>query len=305
MIDRIRDLISGLSKNLQGAFWLFMSVFAFTTMAALAKYLGNDFHAFQISFFRASFSLIVILPFLFKAGLSQGGIKTKVPLLQIARGTISAIGIMLGFYAIVNMPLADAQAIRFSSSLFVVPLAAIFLNEKVGLKRTIAALLGFLGVLIMLNPSGSFNVAALSALGAAIAFAGAAIFVKVVSKYDKPITLMFYSNIVSIPIMIIPAILVWITPNFDQLVLILIMAVCASIAHNFFIRAYAIGEASVIAPIDYVRLLASAAIDFLIFGIIFGINTLIGSSIIILSTLYIVRREAKIQKSKKQEFEQI
>ena len=296
MIDKVNGFVSGLSNNLQGAFWLFMSVFAFTTMAALAKYLGNDFHAFQISFFRASFSLIVILPFLIKA---------KVPLLQIARGVISAIGIMMGFYAIVNMPLADAQAIRFSSSLFVVPLAAIFLHERVGLKRTVAALIGFLGVIIMLNPSGNYNIAALSALGAAIAFAGAAIFVKVVSKYDQPITLMFYSNIVSIPIMIIPALLVWITPNLDQLILILLMAICASIAHNFFIRAYAIGEASVIAPIDYVRLLASAAVDFLIFGIIFGLNTLIGSSIIILSTLYIVRREAKIQKNKKQEFEQI
>ena len=64
MIDKVRGFVSGLSNNLQGAFWLFMSVFAFTTMAALAKYLGNDFHAFQISFFRASFSLIVILPFL-------------------------------------------------------------------------------------------------------------------------------------------------------------------------------------------------------------------------------------------------
>ena len=60
MFDKIRDSISGLSNNLQGAFWLFMSVFAFTTMAALAKYLGNDFHAFQISFFRASFSLIAV-----------------------------------------------------------------------------------------------------------------------------------------------------------------------------------------------------------------------------------------------------
>jgi drug/metabolite transporter (DMT)-like permease len=226
-------------------------------------------------------------------------------MLQITRGAVSAIGIILGFYAIVNMPLADAQAIRFSSSLFVVPLAAIFLNEKVGLKRTLATLIGFLGVIIMLNPTSDYNVASLSALGAAFAFAIAAIFVKVVSKYDKPVTLMFYSNIVSIPIMIIPALLFWVTPSLDQLFLILLMAICASIAHNFFIRAYAIGEASVIAPIDYVRLLASAAVDFLVFGIIFGINTLIGSSIIILSTLYIVRREAKIYKNQKKEIEQI
>ena len=305
MLEYFSRFISGLSNNLQGAFWLFMSVFAFTGMASLAKYLGNDFHAFQIAFFRAFFSLIVILPFLIKAGLSKGGIKTKIPLLQLTRGAVSAIGIMLGFYAIVNMPLADAQAIRFSSSLFVVPLAAIFLNEKVGFKRTLATLIGFLGVIVMLNPTGDYNIASLSALGAAFVFAVAAILVKIVSKYDQPITLMFYSNIVSIPIMIIPALLFWVTPNLEQLGLIILMAICASIAHNFFIRAYAIGEASVIAPIDYVRLLASAAVDFLVFGIVFGINTLIGSSIIILCTLYIVRREAKIYKDQKKEFEQI
>ena len=77
MIKKISEFVSGLSNNLQGAFWLFMSVFAFTGMASLAKYLGNDFHAFQIAFFRSSFSLIVILPFLLRAGLSQGGIKQR------------------------------------------------------------------------------------------------------------------------------------------------------------------------------------------------------------------------------------
>ena len=80
------------------------------------------------------------------------------------------------------------------------------------------------------------------------------------------------------------------------------MAICASIAHNFFIRAYAVGEASVIAPIDYIRLLFSAAVDFLIFGIIFGLNTLIGSAIIILTSLYILRREAKVKKGKETKF---
>ena len=69
--------ISSLPKNIQGAFWLASSVFAFTAMATLAKYLGNDFHAFQISFFRAFFSLIVIIPFLIKAGSSQGWCKNK------------------------------------------------------------------------------------------------------------------------------------------------------------------------------------------------------------------------------------
>ena len=141
--------------------------------------------------------------------------------------------------------------------------------------------------------------------GAAIAFALAAILVNIVSKYDEPVTLMFYSNIISVLIMIIPALMFWVTPNFDQLILIFIMAICASIAHNFFIRAYAVGEASVIAPIDYIRLLFSAAVDFLIFGIIFGLNTLIGSAIIILTSLYILRREAKVKKDKEPNLEEI
>ncbi len=301
----LTKFLSTLPRNIQGAFWLGSSVFAFTAMAGLAKYLGNDFHAFQISFFRSFFSLIVISPFLIRAGAAQGGVKTKVPLLQIVRGTVSAVGIMMGFYAIVNLPLADAQAIRFSSSLFLVPLAAIFLKEKIGLRRTLAALVGFTGVLIMLDPGGDYNFASFMALGAAIAFSFAAILVNIVSKYDEPVTLMFYSNIISVLIMIIPALMFWVPPNFDQLILIFIMAICASIAHNFFIRAYAVGEASVIAPIDYIRLLFSAAVDFLIFGIIFGLNTLIGSAIIILTSLYILRREAKVKKDKEPNLEEI
>ena len=122
---------------------------------------------------------------------------------------------------IVNLPLADAQAIRFSSSLFLVPLAAIFLKEKIGIRRSLAAVVGFTGILIMLNPSADYNFASFMALGAAIAFAFAAILVNIVSKYDKPVTLMFYSNIVSVLIMIIPALIFWETPDFQQLILIL------------------------------------------------------------------------------------
>ena len=77
---------------------------------------------------------------------------------------------MMGFYAIVNLPLADAQAIRFSSSFFLVPLAAIFLKEKIGLRRTLAALVGFTGVLIMLDPGGDYNFAFFHGFGCSNCF---------------------------------------------------------------------------------------------------------------------------------------
>ena len=143
MFKSLASSFATLPNNLQGASWMFLSALAFTAMAGIAKHLGSDLHAFQVSFFRSLFSLIVISPFLLKAGKDQNGVTTKVPLLQLVRGTVSALGIMMGFYAIINMPLADAQAIRFSSSLFLVPLAVIFLNEKVGPRRSVATLIGF------------------------------------------------------------------------------------------------------------------------------------------------------------------
>jgi drug/metabolite transporter (DMT)-like permease len=278
-----------LSKNSMGALLLGLSVLAFSVMSTLAKFLGNDFNAIQIVFFRALFSLFIIAPSLIKAGTVKGGIRTSVPALQITRGLVGAIAITLSFYAIINMPLADALAIRFSSALFVVPLAAVFLKENMQINKILASAVGFFGVLIMLNPGGNIPPAGLAALGAAIAFALATILVSIVARYDKPITMMFYSNIVAVILLIGPAVMVWRAPNLEQFSLLICMAISASIAHNLFIRAFAIAEASVIAPIDYLRLLLGAAIDYFIFGVVLGSNTLMGSMLIVVAAYFILR----------------
>ena len=278
-----------MSKNTLGALFLSFSVLAFSVMSTLAKFLGNDFNAIQIVFFRALFSLFIIAPALIKAGSSSGGIRTLVPGLQITRGLVGAIAITLSFYAIINMPLADALAIRFSSALFVVPLAAVFLKENMRINKTLATAVGFFGVLIMLNPAGNISPAGLAALGAAIAFALATILVSIVAKHDEPITMMFYSNIVAVLLLIGPALMVWRSPNLDQFSLLICMAIFASIAHHLFIRAFAIAEASVIAPIDYLRLLLAAAIDYFIFGVVLGSNTFIGSMLIVVAAYFILR----------------
>ena len=261
-------------------------------MSTLAKILGNDFNAIQIVFFRALFSLIIIGPYLIRAGTAIGGIRTSIPALQITRGLVGAIAITLSFYAIINMPLADALAIRFSSALFVVPLAALFLKETIRINKILASAVGFTGVLIMLNPQGNIPPAGLAALGAAIAFAFATILVSIVARYDKPITMMFYSNTVAVLLLIGPAVMVWRSPNFEQFTLLIAMAICASIAHNLFIRAFAIAEASVIAPVDYLRLLLGAGIDYFIFGVVLGSNTFIGSILIVATAFFILKTES-------------
>ena len=104
----------------------------FTFTGVLVKTLGETLHPFEISLFRGLVALAVILPIFARTGGISAGMKTQIPLLQMTRGVVGSLAMFLGFYAIVALPLADAQAISFSRNLFLVPLAAFILAEAVG-----------------------------------------------------------------------------------------------------------------------------------------------------------------------------
>ena len=107
----------------------------FTFTGVLVKTLGETLHPFEISLFRGLVALAVILPIFARTGGISAGMKTQIPLLQMTRGVVGSLAMFLGFYAIVALPLADAQAISFSRNLFLVPLAAFILAEAVGRAR--------------------------------------------------------------------------------------------------------------------------------------------------------------------------
>ena len=292
-------------NNRRAALWLLASAIMFTFTGVLVKTLGETLHPFEISLFRGLVALAVILPIFARTGGISAGMKTQIPLLQMTRGVVGSLAMFLGFFAIVALPLADAQAISFSRNLFLVPLAAFILAEAVGPRRAIAAAIGFIGVLIMLRPgmeSGGDEAAMILSLGAAAALghaflvALATVLVNIASRYDGPVTLMFYTNIVSVTLIAIPTIFVWQTPNMTELAMLVAMGVLATASHNCFIRAFAMGEASVIAPVDYSRLIFAALAGWLVFASVPDIYTIIGASIIVASSFYIVRREAGLQK---------
>lgn len=286
--------------NRRAALWLLASAILFTITSVLVKTLGAELHPFQLSFFRALVALLVIIPLFARSGGIWAGIRTRIPLLQLGRGVVGSTAMFLGFYAIVNMPLADMQAITFSRNLFIVPLAALILSELVGRRRAIAAGVGFVGVLIMLRPGTDFmfSIPAMAAVGDALLVALATILVSIASRYDGPLTLMFYTSVVGVVLIAIPAFFVWITPDFTQLVLLFAMGALATLSHNCYIRAFALGEVSAIAPIDYSRLIFATMAGFIMFGSVPDIYTLVGATIIISASFYIIRREAQIKKSR-------
>jgi drug/metabolite transporter (DMT)-like permease len=286
-------------NNRRAALWLLASATMFTFTGVLVKTLGQTLHPFEISFFRGLVALAVILPIFARTGGIWAGMKTQIPVLQMTRGVVGSVAMVLGFYAIVALPLAEAQAISFSRNLFLVPLAAFILSEAVGPRRAIAACVGFVGVLIMLRPNMGggeagmlLSLGAAAALGHAFLVALATVLVNIASRYDGSVTLMFYTNTVSVTLIAIPTFFVWQTPNMQEFLMLVAMGILATASHNCFIRAFAMGEASVIAPVDYSRLIFAALAGFVVFSTVPDIYTIVGALIIVASSFYILRREA-------------
>ncbi len=280
-----------LPPNLRGAIWVLASAMLFTVMQVLVKILGGSVHPFEVAFFRALTGVLFIGPIILHSGL--GGFRASRPGLMILRGMVGSTAMLCGFYAIANLPLADATSISFSRALFVVPLAILFLGEKIGPRRVIATLVGFIGVLIISWPSGTLELGTMAALGNAVFVALAIIFVKILSRTDSTATLLFYSGVIGMAATAIPASLYWQWPNLQQFGLLLLMGGVGVLAHSCFIRAYAIGEASALAPLDYTRIIFATLAGFLIFATIPTWQTILGAVIIAGSSLYITLREAQ------------
>ncbi len=290
---------SALPATVRGALWMLAASLGFVMMQTLVKFLGNELHSFQVSFFRAFLGFVFILPIALR-GRGLAGLKTKRPMLHISRGIMGTGGMICGFYAFTHMPLADATALTFSRALFVVPLAILFLSETVGIRRALATIVGFIGVLIVLRPTGAMEPAALVAVFSAFCVAGALIHVKILSATESATTLLLYSGLVGTVMTVIPAAAVWIQPTWSQFALLIVMGIVGLMSHNCMVRAYAMADATALAPLDYTRLIFAAIFGFFLFAELPDGWTILGALIIAGSTLYITLREARIARKAKE-----
>ncbi|MFP4004773.1 MAG: DMT family transporter [Alphaproteobacteria bacterium] len=287
------SLFAALPANVRGALWILLAAVLFSMMVALVKFLGGRFDSMQVAFFRALTGLFFVVPLLVREG--GAGFRTRRPWLHTARGFAGATAMLCGFYALVHLPLADATAITFARALFLVPLAILLLRERVGVRRISATAVGFIGVLIMLNPTGELNSAALiAALGAALV-ALALTFVKLLSRTESTLTLLFYSGMFGVLFTAIPAANVWIMPGWGDLALLLAMGTVGVAAHACMIRGYSTAEATALAPFDYTRLIFAGLIGYLVFADLPTWRTVLGAGIIVAATLYITYREARVK----------
>ena len=294
MHDRLRRL----PPNVQGALWLVSGGFIFTSTSAMIRLLSTQIESVQTAFFRAVISVILLLPMI-AAGRVKPWHSKRIAghFWRTAMGTASMV---LGFYAVSMLPLADATAIAFSQPLFSVVVAALVLGEKVRWRRWSATIIGFAGVLVMVRPGeGSLQLGALVALANAGAVALSILLVRRLSDSETPLMILTQFAIFSTILLTVPAILVWRWPDLWGWVLAVGIALSATVGQYFWVQAFKAGEMSAVAPFEYMRLPFAVFVGWLIWGEMPVIWTYLGASIVIGSALYIAHREHQLARERR------
>ncbi len=289
-LARLNRTWEGLPANLRGALWMIVATILLTVMGALVKYLGRELHSFQIVFFRCLIAVVCLLPFIAHAGIRS--LATRRPGMHALRTAMGISAMFCVFYAFSHMPFAEAMAIIFSRPLFSVTLAVLLLGETVGRHRTAAAVVGFLGVVMMVKPgTAAFDPVSLVAVTAALLGGFIAIVIKKLSRTETTTTIVMWFAVGGTIISFVPMLLVWSAPTLAQWGLLFLVGVLGVAGQTSLTRAFSTGETSFVTPFDYMRLVLAALIGLLIFREIPDTWAIIGAVVIVSSGYYVARRE--------------
>ncbi|WP_339853546.1 DMT family transporter [uncultured Nisaea sp.] len=288
-----------LPGNARGAIWVAIAALFFTVMVALIKSIGDTIPVVQVLLFRQIVMTCTVMPILVSG--FPDILKTRHLGLHLTRVVLALIAMTCGFTAVVHLPLAEATALGFAKSLFVTIFAMVVLSEVAGPRRWFAVLIGFAGVLVMVQPGpDGLNFYSVLAVVAAAAAAAVMVIIRKVSQFDRSVTILSYQAILVGFLMVPPAIYFWVTPSLHEWFVmgaIGLFSVCGQLSN---IQGFKEGEASAVAPMDYIRLVFATLIGFLIFAEIPDLETTIGAVIIIATSLYTVRAEKRAATTKKQ-----
>jgi len=268
-----------------------------TCMHASVRHVSGGMHPFEITFFRNLFGLMAILPLAMRAGIAS--MKSRQPGLQLLRSGFGVVAMFTWFYALSVVPIAQATALSFTSVIFGSIGAALFLGERMRLRRWSAVAAGFVGALVILRPGFSdAHPAAFMVVLSSICWAAALLTVKRLATTDSVVCIVTWNSVLLTTISLPIAIPVWTTPSSEQLLWLGLIGVLATLGHLAMTSAFKASEATVVFPVDYTRLVWASIIGYLAFSEVPDLWTWVGGTIIFASTTYIAYREAALRRAR-------
>jgi drug/metabolite transporter (DMT)-like permease len=275
-----------------GILLMVVSVGFFAAMNMFVKLIGPEYHALEAAFFRNVIAAVLVIPFVLATG-GVGALKTKRPLGHALRAVFGLGSNALCFYAYQRIALSNGMAITMSVPIFAALLAIPLLGEKVGWHRWSAIVIGFIGVIIALDPRGAIQEGSLYALAGTLCWAMVVILVKKLSATESPYTIVFYYMITGALIATCFLPWIWVTPTPRVWALYLATGVVGAIGQICMTFAMKLAPASVAAPFEYTQIAWAVLFDLALWGVAPSVATLTGATIVIATGLYILQRESR------------
>lgn len=282
--------VAALSDEHRGILWILLTMALYASTNALAKHLMLSYPVVQVVWARYAFQVLLVA-LLLRRSLPRVMV-TRSTRLQLGRSLLLLCSTVLFFSAISVIPLAEASAIMFVAPLLVVALSVPMLGEHVGPRRWSGVAVGFVGALIIIRPGGGvMQAAALAPLGAACAYALYEVSTRVLSRTDSPLTILAYTALVGTMVSSAAVPFFWQTPDTAGWFFMVLLGAVSGSSHFCVIKAFAAAPAATVTPFGYTTLIWATIYGFVLFGDLPDGWTMLGAGIIVLSGLYIFRRE--------------
>ncbi len=278
----------------KGIALMLLSTLFFAGMNASVKAIGPAIPTEQVLFFRNLFALLPVAFLVWRAG-SLELLRPTQPLQHLWRAVIGLISLGLFFYGYARLPLADVIAISFAAPLFVTALSPWQLGEPVGPRRWAAVVVGFAGVLVIVQPGeAGFDPLLLLVLVATFFYAQVLIAVRRLNRTDTPAAIVFWYLATSVVATALVLPFVWVTPSAEGWLLLVGLGLIGGVAQLVVTAAFRYADAAVLAPFDYAQILWGSALGYLIWSEVPAGTLWIGAAVLVASGLYIAHREAKL-----------
>jgi drug/metabolite transporter (DMT)-like permease len=265
---------------------------SFMAMAVGARELSAELGTFQILFIRSVIGLLVLALLLSRSGWRQ--LATANVGLHFARNIAHYAGQFGWFYAIAFIPLAAVFAIETTTPIWTAVFAVLLLSERMTWARFTAIFLGFAGVLLILRPGTAvIHPAAAAALLGAVAFGLSITLTKKLAARDSPMAILFYMALIQLPLGLLPATYNWVNPALPLWPWLIVVGLTSLTAHYCMVRALSIADATVVIPMDFLRLPLISLVGFVMYNERIEWFLFAGAALVLAGNLVNVRAEQR------------
>lgn len=291
-VSAFRIAAARVPPNLQGMLWMAAAGVSFIFFTGIARHVGTEMHPVQAAFLRYAIGLVLVAPLILRYRLAML-YSTRMPW-HAARGLLHGIAVMLWFYAMARIPIAEVTALGFTAPIFSTVGAAMFLGERLHLRRIGAVLMGFAGALIILRPGMvSVDLGAIAMIVAAPLFAASKLITKSLTRTDPGPAIVAYLALFVTLVMLPPAMLVWRAPTPEEIGWLSLTALLATASHLAMTHALKLADLTVTQPVEFLQLVWATLLGLYVFSEVPDLWTWVGGAVIIASATYIAHREVR------------